>query len=59
MPPNVIVCSDPNFSRVVLDAFVFDDPAARPLKSARAALKLEWIATESSLTWRWCTRPCY
>jgi hypothetical protein len=61
----VIVCSDPNFFRVVLDihivldAFVFDDPAARPLKSARAALKLEWIATESSLTWRWCTRPCY
>jgi hypothetical protein len=59
MPPNVIVCSDPNFFRVVLDAFVFDDPAARPLKSALAALKLEWIATESSLTWRWCTRPCY
>jgi hypothetical protein len=34
----VTVCSDPNFSRVVLDtnivvdAFVFDDPTARPLK---------------------------
>jgi putative PIN family toxin of toxin-antitoxin system len=43
----VTVCSDPNFSRVVLDAFVFDDPAARPLKSALAALKLEWIATKA------------
>ena len=47
------VCSDPNFSRVVLDtnivldAFVFDDPTARPLKSALAAGQLEWIATKA------------
>ena len=47
------VCSDPNFSRVVLDtnivldAFVFDDPTARPLKSALAGLQLEWIATKA------------
>lgn len=45
--------TDPNFSRVVLDtnivldAFVFDDPAARPLKSALAARQLEWIATKA------------
>ena len=45
--------SDPDFSRVVLDtnivldAFVFDDPAARPLKSALAALQFEWIATKA------------
>lgn len=47
------MCSDPNFSRVVLDtnivldAFVFDDPAARALKSALAAHRLEWIATKA------------
>ena len=45
--------SDPNFSRVVLDtnivldAFVFDDLAARRLKSALAAHQLEWIATKA------------
>ncbi|OGB81575.1 MAG: putative toxin-antitoxin system toxin component, PIN family, partial [Burkholderiales bacterium RIFOXYD2_FULL_59_8] len=32
---------------IVLDAFVFDDPATRPLKSALAALQLEWIATKA------------
>ncbi|MDO8318002.1 MAG: putative toxin-antitoxin system toxin component, PIN family [Rhodoferax sp.] len=34
-------------TNIVLDAFVFDDPAARPLKSALAALQLEWIATKA------------
>ncbi|WP_296492989.1 putative toxin-antitoxin system toxin component, PIN family [Rhodoferax sp.] len=34
-------------TNIVLDAFVFDDPASRPLKSALAALQLEWIATKS------------
>ena len=51
------MCPDPDFkdpvSRVVLDtnilldAFVFDDPAARPLKSALAGHQLEWIATKA------------
>ncbi len=34
-------------TNIVLDAFVFDDPAARPLKSALAAGRLEWIATKA------------
>lgn len=34
-------------TNIVLDAFVFDDPAARPLKSALAAFQLEWIATKA------------
>ncbi|MDD2844594.1 MAG: putative toxin-antitoxin system toxin component, PIN family [Rhodoferax sp.] len=34
-------------TNIVLDAFVFDDPAARPLKSALAALQIEWIATKA------------
>ena len=34
-------------TNIVLDAFVFDDPAARPLKSALAAGQLEWIATKA------------
>ncbi|MCF8159546.1 MAG: putative toxin-antitoxin system toxin component, PIN family [Polaromonas sp.] len=34
-------------TNIVLDAFVFDDPAARPLKLALAALHLEWIATKA------------
>ena len=34
-------------TNIVLDAFVFDDPTARPLKSALAALQLEWIATKA------------
>lgn len=34
-------------TNIVLDAFVFDDPASRPLKSALAALQLEWIATKA------------
>lgn len=34
-------------TNIVLDAFVFDDPAARPLKSALAGRQLEWIATKA------------
>ncbi|WP_296543164.1 putative toxin-antitoxin system toxin component, PIN family [Rhodoferax sp.] len=34
-------------TNIVLDAFVFDDPASRPLKSALAAQQLEWIATKA------------
>ncbi|MDD2918950.1 putative toxin-antitoxin system toxin component, PIN family [Rhodoferax sp.] len=34
-------------TNIVLDAFVFDDPGARPLKSALAAHQLEWIATKA------------
>jgi len=34
-------------TNIVLDAFVFDDPAARPLKQALAARQLQWIATKA------------
>jgi putative PIN family toxin of toxin-antitoxin system len=34
-------------TNIVLDAFVFDDTAARPLKSALASGQLEWIATKA------------
>lgn len=34
-------------TNIVLDAFVFDDPQARPLKSALAAGQLEWVATKA------------
>jgi putative PIN family toxin of toxin-antitoxin system len=34
-------------TNIVLDAFVFDDPAARPLKLALAAQQLEWVATKA------------
>lgn len=34
-------------TNIVLDAFVFDDPAARPLKQALAAHQLQWIATKA------------
>jgi len=34
-------------TNIVLDAFVFDDPASRPLKSALASHQLQWIATKS------------
>jgi putative PIN family toxin of toxin-antitoxin system len=34
-------------TNIVLDAFVFDDPTARPLKSALAAGQLELIATKA------------
>ncbi len=34
-------------TNIVLDAFVFDDPAARPLKTALATRQLEWIATKA------------
>ncbi|MEY4098907.1 MAG: hypothetical protein RL300_78 [Pseudomonadota bacterium] len=34
-------------TNIVLDAFVFDDPATLPLKSALASGQLEWIATKA------------
>ena len=34
-------------TNIVLDAFVFDDTAARPLKSGLASGQLEWIATKA------------
>jgi len=34
-------------TNIVLDAFVFDDPAARPLKAALAAHRWQWIATKA------------
>ena len=34
-------------TNIVLDAFVFDDPAARALTSALAVHQLEWIATKA------------
>ncbi|MDD5001281.1 putative toxin-antitoxin system toxin component, PIN family [Rhodoferax sp.] len=34
-------------TNIVLDAFVFDDPAARPLKQAMAAHQLQWVATKA------------
>ncbi len=34
-------------TNIVLDAFVFDDPAARPLKVALAAFQLQWVATKA------------
>jgi putative PIN family toxin of toxin-antitoxin system len=34
-------------TNIVLDAFVFDDSAARPLKQALAAHRLAWIATKA------------
>ena len=34
-------------TNIILDAFVFDDPASRPLKSALAAHQLQWIATKA------------
>ncbi len=34
-------------TNIVLDAFVFDDPAARTLKQALAARQLQWIATKA------------
>jgi putative PIN family toxin of toxin-antitoxin system len=34
-------------TNIVLDAFVFDDPAARSLKSALASGQLEWITTKA------------
>jgi putative PIN family toxin of toxin-antitoxin system len=34
-------------TNIVLDAFVFDDPAARPLKQALASHQLQWIATKA------------
>jgi putative PIN family toxin of toxin-antitoxin system len=33
-------------TNVVLDAFVFNDPATQPLKEALAAQKFQWIATQ-------------
>ena len=34
-------------TNIVLDAFVFDDPATQPLKLALAARTMQWIATKS------------
>lgn len=34
-------------TNIVLDAFVFDDPAARPLKAALAGFQLQWVATKA------------
>lgn len=51
------MCSDPIFpdpifpvvldTNIVLDAFVFNDPAARPLQQALATDQLRWIATKA------------
>lgn len=34
-------------TNIILDAFVFDDPASRALKAALAAHQLQWIATKA------------
>jgi putative PIN family toxin of toxin-antitoxin system len=34
-------------TNIVLDAFVFDDPATRPLKQALASNQLQWLATKA------------
>jgi len=34
-------------TNIVLDAFVFDDHAARPLKHALASSQLQWLATKA------------
>jgi len=34
-------------TNIVLDAFVFNDPATQPLKLALAAKKIQWIATKA------------
>jgi putative PIN family toxin of toxin-antitoxin system len=34
-------------TNIVLDAFVFNDPATQPLKLALAARKIQWIATKA------------
>ncbi|MFZ3084569.1 putative toxin-antitoxin system toxin component, PIN family [Rhodoferax ferrireducens] len=53
------MCSDPFFpdahavrgivldTNIVLDAFVFNDPATQPLKLALASRKIQWIATKA------------
>ncbi|MDO9197479.1 putative toxin-antitoxin system toxin component, PIN family [Rhodoferax sp.] len=33
-------------TNIVLDAFVFHDPAAQPLKVALAARRIQWLATQ-------------
>ncbi len=33
-------------TNIVLDAFVFNDPVAQPLKAALAAQQVQWIATQ-------------
>ena len=43
-PSQNMVVLDTN---IVLDAFVFDDPAARLLKTALASHQLQWIATKA------------
>lgn len=43
------MCSDPIFTvldtNIVLDAFVFKDPATQPLQDALATRKFQWIST--------------
>jgi len=34
-------------TNIVLDVFVFDDPAARPVRAALEAGTLDWVATDS------------
>ena len=34
-------------TNIVLDAFVFNDPAAQPLKAALAVKQYQWIATQA------------
>jgi len=34
-------------TNIVLDAFVFNDPATQPLKLALASQKIQWIATKA------------
>jgi putative PIN family toxin of toxin-antitoxin system len=34
-------------TNIVLDAFVFNDPATQPLKLALASRKIQWIATKA------------
>ena len=54
------MCSDPFFpaahegrlglvldTNIILDAFVFNDPATQPLKDALAVKKYQWIATQA------------
>ena len=51
------MCSDPDSSsfpvqtivldtNIVLDAFLFNDPAAEPVRQALAKQKLDWLATQ-------------
>ena len=41
--PNQTIVLDTN---IVLDTFLFDDPAAEPVRQALAKQKLDWLATQ-------------